>query len=191
MKTINFIDEESQKLVQYQCKNRVDKSKYNEFINFLYTRKLDSNLSSVKLLKDGKTTFDLIKEFNQLLDAQEEIIDFGGVLSTFSSPELYQMQVVKEPIKRFLSLFEFESRKELPMNDFIVMSLFSKHPNFEGTEEAKQAIKVVTGITNNSKVLKNNSFEKTMNLSKNTKNRESFVLTKQITSISSANKAAV
>ena len=44
MKKISFIDEENQKLVQYQCKN-IDKAKYKEFINFLYRMKLDSNLS--------------------------------------------------------------------------------------------------------------------------------------------------
>ena len=39
MKKISFIDEENQKLVQYQCKN-IDKAKYKEFINFLYRMKL-------------------------------------------------------------------------------------------------------------------------------------------------------
>lgn len=189
MKKISFIDEENQKLVQYQCKN-IDKAKYKEFINFLYRMKLDSNLSSISFLKKGKTTFDLIQEFNKLIDSNEEIMDFGNVLSTFSSPELYEMQVVKEPIKRFLSIFDFEVKEELPVNDFVVMSLFSRHPNFEGTKEAIQAKKEIIGITNNSKVLKNNSSEKLINLSQKSQNSEGFVFTKQRVPIHSAKKVA-
>lgn len=188
MKKISFIDKETKKLIQYQCADSVNKSKYNEFVNFLYMMKLDSTLSSVKILKSGKTTFDLIKEFNRMLEPDVESIDFGGVLSVFSSQNLYKTAVVKEPIKKFLSLFEFENKKELPITDFEVMTLFSRHPNFEGTDEAKKSLQEVCGIINNSKILQSNS-EKFIRLSKKAECDKNLVLTKQRMPIVAIKKA--
>lgn len=162
-KKLSFIDEgeELPKLVQYDLKIKEETSLQDifSFYQFLYGMKLDSSLSSNCPLKKGKITLDLIMEFNQLLISNNSNLDFGGVLSVFNSEESSKTMVLQESMRKFMSLFELKEKKEFPIEDYIVMDLFSNHPSFIGTEESINARNTVNSIDSNTKILKYYSLE--------------------------------
>lgn len=162
-KKLSFIDESGElpKLVQYDLKVKEETSLQDifSFYQFLYGMKLDSSLSSNCPLKEGKITLDLITEFNQLLTSNNGNLDFGGVLSMFNSEESSKTMVLQESMKKFMSLFELEERKEFPIEDYVVMDLFSNHPSFIGTQESINARNTVNSIDSNTRILKYHSLE--------------------------------
>lgn len=162
-KKLSFIDEgrELPVLVQYDLKVK-DGTSLQDIFSFyqsLYGMKLDSSLSSNFPLKKGKITLDLIMEFNQLLTSNNDNMDFGGVLSILNSEESCKTIVLQESMRRFMSLFEFGEKREFPIEDYIIMDRFSKHPSFIGQKESIDARNVVNSIDSNTRILRYHSLE--------------------------------
>ena len=73
-KILIFMDEEQGRVVRYQCKlrNNLHYGQLNEFYNYPYRMRLDSNLSSFSPLQEGKSTKDIITTFNEMLEIWQE-----------------------------------------------------------------------------------------------------------------------
>ena len=165
IKKLCFIDSEKQSVVEYHCKLKegVDESSILSFNNSLYRMKLDSNLSKIKFLHDGKFTVDLITEFSKVL--KSDVIDFGGVLALYSSEKFIESDIVREPIRRFLGFFDFVDKKEHPIEDIKLESLFANHPSFKDSKEAERIKKHTKSIRPNTMLFKNNSSQNYIRLS--------------------------
>ncbi len=132
-KILTYLDEERGQIVRYQCKLRknLHYGELNEFYNFPYRMRLDSNLSSVSPLQSGKTTKDIILAFNELLSSTTKYIDFGKITSCFNEGFASSI-IVQNLVGKFMRLFDFQEQ-----------------PLMDATELEKQK-KV---IKNNSKIL--------------------------------------
>lgn len=166
IKTISFIDEEKQKLIQFTCrlKDNVTIEDINEFYNFLYGMKLDSYFSDQRLLKKDKLTINLIREFNKMLELEN--IDFSGFLSNFNSVQLANTHIVKEPVRRFMDFFEFLTEEENSLDDFEIKQIIMRHPNYIGKKEQVEATLDVNRICSNTLLFGNNSIDKMIQVSK-------------------------
>lgn len=155
-KKLSFIEkiEGVPKLIQYDLRLKEETSIQDivSFYQFLYEMKLDSGLSN-------NFIFDLITEFNQLLTSNNDNLDFGRLLSIFNSEESSKTMVLQESMRKFMSLFELREKKELPIEDYIIMDRFSNHPNFIGKKESIDARNTVNSIDGNTQILKYYVFE--------------------------------
>lgn len=165
IKKLSFIDEEKGSVVEYDCKLKdgITENVIDSFNNSLYKLGLDSKTSNTKVLHDGKSTIDLIKEFSKVL--KSDVIDFGGVLSLYSSKNLVESDFVREPISNFLGFFDFVDKREHPIEDVRLESLFANHPSFEYTKEATKIKKHTKSIAPNTMLFKNNSSQNYIRLS--------------------------
>lgn len=172
-KTITFIDEDRNSLVEYKCRLTTDAEAFgcDKFLFGLCTMDFDKTIDETHALKPKNYSSYITAEFYKLLADENDVIDLRGVISLFNKKIFNETDFVQNLIRNFLNLFEFEKKAEYSISDAHIMEVFIRHPSFVGTEEASHIKKVLNSISGNTKILKHNSKDKYI-IPKNDDNKE-------------------
>lgn len=174
IKKMSFIDNERQKIVQLNCKlkNGINKGDINIFKNYLHTLNFDN-----RFFKQDKSIIDLEKEYCNMLYG--DTLDFGRILSIYSSPDLIKTEFVKDPVIRFLGLFEIVNEEEKDLKDLEVLEIAMRHHNFIGKIEREKIAKEANSIHSNTLLFKDSSKEEIIKIFHK---KENYMKVKQIIS---------
>lgn len=143
-------DKETGKIIGYRCKKReMEPFETDCYFSSLYGMKLNSSVVNGEALKKGNGTNDLIRELRMILEDEESsVIDFGNVLNLFNMNKVNPC-VIREPIKRFLGLYEVEKVSEYVKTEWVdrIKEKISSSRKPLSLESEKAALKSITPNT--------------------------------------------
>lgn len=153
-KKLLCVDPKTGEYSQYICslKKDVTESDLVCFENFLYSMKLDQQISKKIIFKKGCTTVDLIHCFHDILNSEE--ICFDQLMSLYASDEIINTDVVTIPIRNFFDLFEIQKRLSYSENELGMIEKKINMGNLGGISWANQLKQLLSTMQINTEFLK-------------------------------------
>lgn len=145
-KQLHYIDQKTGNYIQASCELSALGTEVREFFCSIERMKLDSSIIGESVLKEGKTTVDLIQKYKELLSS--DIIDFSDIVDLYE-PNKRKTNVALIPALNFLNLFDINIEKEYTSLEVYTSLTKTRNPLFSTStyEKKKKALKSITPNT--------------------------------------------